>query len=698
MGVQNSVVKNRFGEFYKVELPRDNNAQLTLKAESFWNEESTQQFINNLTVPNGYWREIVSEYSTLPSPSSLTTNEIEQRVSVLMMRGQLKLYPVDIPDIVEHPPEKRVIKSSDNIIYRFAPISSLLLSNVAETKSFQNLDEAKEFLSNLNATEEQLSTIANELDIKLPATASVNQGEIIEVISQELAAGNIIIIIDKTSSTPPTKKETLNKSNIGNRAAGLGAGVSATKESKAEDKEKTCELTTFKVKCKHGRSVEMKKGMAGMLEFDVIASETYENDFEKITATVKISDICGEHLNNTSSIQPTPISTVKTASSNIYTLSCKPYTNPVQNIWLPSVKPVNYKLYPNAHKKFTPSGVVVNVFPKIKWDGEVAYSFSEKESKRAENKNGDLENTHKNNPSKFTGKLELSYDGKKNDIAAEYKESIEQVLNKLDWIRDKVDKILTYFDGGESITLTVGWPNIKIAYSSELKESSGREITSDYKFSIGASPLIEIKGAVDFYPVLMRTLPATHGVYKVLEQVKKGIGNEKSIAHLQGEIKLELTVSSAIHVNFISSGSNGKDNNNNKAESAIDIRFQLEGSVSAKGHVWVIKFEKAYEVGVKSGFVGKVIVDRDDEGFYWYSRFLFNGLIIYFTKYDKIEKEISNSTKKSKKFGVNQIVTQSTKEWVCIQPDPDEEAPYETEGFEKQLELDASDKHYLLRF
>ena len=257
MGVQNSVVKNRFGEYYKVQLPRENNAQLTLKSEFFWNKESTQQFINNLTVPNGYWREIIKEYSTLPSPSSLTTNEIEQQVSVLMMQGRLKLYPVDIPDIAEHPPENRVIKSSDDVIYRFAHISTLLINNTSETKSFKNTDEAKEFLTELDASDEQLTTIASELNIKLPATAAVNQGETLDAISLELASGNIVIIADKTSSTPPSKKEALDKSNVGNRAAGLGAGAAATNESKAKDKNIcSCSVVSLNATCSHGRSTE----------------------------------------------------------------------------------------------------------------------------------------------------------------------------------------------------------------------------------------------------------------------------------------------------------------------------------------------------------------------------------------------------------------------------------------------------------
>jgi len=44
MTILSFVVKNRFSQFDKVELPRVQNPQLVLKAECFWNEESTQLF------------------------------------------------------------------------------------------------------------------------------------------------------------------------------------------------------------------------------------------------------------------------------------------------------------------------------------------------------------------------------------------------------------------------------------------------------------------------------------------------------------------------------------------------------------------------------------------------------------------------------------------------------------------------------
>jgi len=299
MSIQNSVVKNRCGECYKIQLPREINAQLTLKPMSFWNEGSAQQFISNLNVENNYWRDIIHQYSTMPCPSSLTSYEIEKQVSTLMIQGQLKFYPVEIPDIVEHPPEKRVIKSTDNVTYQFVPVSTLLLTKTSEIKTFKNVDEAKEFLSGLNANDEQLTTIANELDIKLPATASVNKGETTEAVSQELAAGNIVIIVDKTSSVPATKKETLNKSDVGNRVVILAD----KKQDNTQNKNIcSCSVEVLESVCSHNRSSSSDNLLQIVASTDRSHSEEYElmgikvtlkkefGGVEEVTCTTSLKD------------------------------------------------------------------------------------------------------------------------------------------------------------------------------------------------------------------------------------------------------------------------------------------------------------------------------------------------------------------------------------------------------------------------
>lgn len=688
MLINSQLVKDHFGQYYKIQTSKDQPAPLSLDAEIFSSNAQASQFINNLQAPISFWSKIVNS-ETLILKSIGNETQLKEAVAELFSRGKLKAYKIDIPSLSEHAPEKRTVKDSNKNTHTFIPASSLLITNPREVRKFTNTTEANKYLKELSPNKVELQNLAKELD--LPVT--VADDKLLPLIAEGLAAGTLVVVVDRYSAPPSSGAEADGEVHSDKDASKVSAGAAVVAPTKA-DEEIICELTKFTAKCSHNRSVDITDESENIVTLEVIASETYKKDFEKITATIEGNALCGEHLENSSSISPEPISTKKSSSSNIYTLSCEKFSSPLQNIWLPAVKPKSYKIYPNAHQTYSPSAIAVDVYPKIKWDGELAYSFGGKESKRADNKN-----EHKNTASKYTGKLELDYDGEKRDLAADYNDSIDQILTKLNWITNKVDKVLSYFDGGSSITLTVGWPNIKITYATELKEDAGSQaVISDYKLTLGASPLIEIKGSVDFFPVLMKSLPATHGIYKVLEQIKKGIGSEKGIAHLEGEIKLELSVGSGVHVNFVSSGTNGQENNNNKVESKIDIQFRLEGSITAKGHAWVIKFEKSYKVGIKSGFVGKIIVDKDDEGFYWYSRFLFNGLVIYFTKYDKLEKEVSNKASSLDFLGINNVATQSTTEWVCIKPDADEEAPYETERLEAQAELDSSDKHYLMKF
>lgn len=218
--MENLVVKHKSGESYKITLPRGNVSEQSLTPETFWNESSAQQFVNNLVVSQGIWRDIIHQCDSF-STSCMSHDNIEKQVSSLMMNDKIKFYPVKIMDTVEHPPEKRVLKS-DNTIYRFEPSSSLLFMKSSETQNFKSIDDAYTFLNKISNSEAELAAIAKELNIDIPKTAYINEGAITDIISEELISGNIVVIVDKISSTPPTKKEALNKSDIGNKNAGLG--------------------------------------------------------------------------------------------------------------------------------------------------------------------------------------------------------------------------------------------------------------------------------------------------------------------------------------------------------------------------------------------------------------------------------------------------------------------------------------------
>lgn len=439
MSMQKSVVKNRFGGFYKLQLPRENNAQLTLKAETFWNKESTQQFINNLIVPNGYWREIVKDYSTIPSSSSLTSHKIEQKVADLMIQAQLKFYPVDIPDIVEHPPEKRVLKSSDDILYRFTSISSLLLNDTSETKKFKNADEASAFISQLNPSSEQLTTIANELNISIPTTAALNPNETINAIVNELASGNIVIIADKTSTVPESKKEVENKSDVGNRDAGLGT--------KSDDKDKgkvkntpPCELDWVSIKCKHGRDTGITNKTTVTPNIDVIATESKSAGFDLITAELHASELCTSHKGNPFSIVEQHKLNSKSDTKIELPVSCGTWnvSNMFSRIWLPCVKSKTYTISVNKTCKTNDVKVKkinINVYPDMIWNWKTKINFGKLEFAPGKSK-------VKYSELDISGNAVLNYDGKKHDAMEKYNEYIKKPLDGFKKICDTISTVL----------------------------------------------------------------------------------------------------------------------------------------------------------------------------------------------------------------------------------------------------------------
>ncbi|MCP4233859.1 MAG: hypothetical protein GY770_09825, partial [Aestuariibacter sp.] len=169
---------------------------------------------------------------------------------------------------------------------------------------------------------------------------------------------------------------------------------------------------------------------------------------------------------------------------------------------------------------------------------------------------------------------------------------------------------------------------------------------------------------------------------------------------LKGEIKLEFSIDTKVGIDFSTTGENGRDKKETRSESAIDMLFKLEGTVGVKGHAWIVQFEKNYKAGMRSGFVGKVIIERDDVGYYWYTRFLFNGLIVYFTEYEKVEKKLTAIERKMLALGKtpDQLSQSTTKEFTWLEPEADTEAPADTDTAAGSAATQSSNRHYLIRF
>ncbi len=225
-----NIIQDEFGQRYVLKTSAVHFEQSDFKAKSFWNTESTQSFVQRLNVSHGYWPGLLQQFSTLPALHTLQKQQIEFYVSELLISGKIHLYPLPKIKDDDHSPQKRAIKSSDNVTYLFAEASLLLTSTPKEVKYFSSSEDAETFINELNPGDEKLQSIASELDIKVPTTASVNSAELTTAICSALVTGTVIVLVDRISTVPASASEVVEAVGPGNQKADLGPAPDEFKE------------------------------------------------------------------------------------------------------------------------------------------------------------------------------------------------------------------------------------------------------------------------------------------------------------------------------------------------------------------------------------------------------------------------------------------------------------------------------------
>ena len=225
-----NIIQDEFGQRYVLKTSAVHFEQSDFKAISFWNKESTQSFVQRLKVPHGFWRGLLLRFSTIPALHSLQEQQVEYYTSELLLSGKIHLYPLPEQKSDEHAPQKRAIKSSDDVTYLFAEASLLLTSSPREVKYFSSKAKVETFIKELNPDDEKLQSIASELDINVPTTASVNPFELLAAIVAALVTGTVIVLVDRVSTVPASKSEVVEAIGPGNKKADLGPAPDEFKE------------------------------------------------------------------------------------------------------------------------------------------------------------------------------------------------------------------------------------------------------------------------------------------------------------------------------------------------------------------------------------------------------------------------------------------------------------------------------------
>jgi len=309
MLINSQLVKDHFGQFYKIQTSKDKTVSTALQAELFRSNAQAKTFINNLTAPVSFWSKIYHSESLFVE-AILNDNHLKSEIAELLHKGRVKAYKIDIPTPSNHPPEKRTVQDSSKNNHTFTPASTLLISSPKEVKSFANKADAEKYLSEISADDKQLKTIASELN--LPAD-DLGAGNISDVISTALASGELVVVVDRYSA-PPKAEETAQDSannSVGNRKVELssGAGVAAAStQAVANDDKPDCIYKKFTLTCRHGRSVTLDPakplddGQVTRLQIVSSRNEDLKDNgqpvFDILTVNAEIDDVCPGHQTN----------------------------------------------------------------------------------------------------------------------------------------------------------------------------------------------------------------------------------------------------------------------------------------------------------------------------------------------------------------------------------------------------------------
>ena len=652
----------------------------SLKPLPISSESQARDFSQKLKpVPHNYWRNLVSGSSLSSNTAKLSEREINQLALKMLSNGQLKAYKVDQPDTDKVPVENLTVKNG-SATYRFASSSTLLVSRPREYKEFKDTKEAKAYLSKIGISEKQADKVSDGLSLK---STSPNANAY-EAIVESLASGEIIVIVDNTSSVPVDESSSSEQVHS-EPQAGLGPEVEAAaytsavavdfdddgKEEKPEDIP-PCTLDWVSLECSHGRNTGITKETIAPPTLSVIAAETVEKDFDLIKASIHAGALCDSHKLDRFSITPEHNVKHKSATEVEFKVNCSAWdmSNFFDRVWLPSISPKTYTLsikdfcQVNDLKIFD---LNIDVYPQIKWFWETQINMGKLNFTPGKSK-------FEYSEFDITGDVTLTYDGEDYNAEEKYKKYITEPLDTFKKICDGISTVLEFINDpaslmrigtetenpkppegednkdGNGSSLSIQWPKLDIGYNSEIKENgSGSYIDHDYTISIKADPLLEVNIEVDVLEVLMSFAPApAKAILKLAKRKIEKKLKENEDSDFEGELDIRFKVNTTIDItegelsgvhNIYDHDISGKP-----IKSNIEIPVELIGVAKAKGRWLIISFDIDYRIRGEAGWKGNMEFGKDTNGIYMTQTMEFTGVIITLTKYAeaKAEFEIEN--------------------------------------------------------
>lgn len=274
------LVKDRFGQHYKIQTSKDTLVQVRVKPEQFHSDLQASRFIDNLIVPVGFWKGLYHTASLIERPAR-NDAEITARIAALFSSGKIKAYKIDIHSHTDHPPSKRTITDGKKDRHIFIPASALLVTKSNDVITFSSKAEAHKYLTELSPDKATLQTMALELKLPRPSKKD-DHNELMEIVASGMASGEIVVFLDKHTTPPPTSNSDTGAEKTKEKHAGLGP----EQETLVAENKCNCTIDKLSATCSHGR----KNSAKGILQVVPTQTKTRMEEYELMGVKITLKE------------------------------------------------------------------------------------------------------------------------------------------------------------------------------------------------------------------------------------------------------------------------------------------------------------------------------------------------------------------------------------------------------------------------
>lgn len=629
-------VKDNFGHYYKLHLPTDGRIPAGVQSRQFNDPVSTKQFIRGLEAQESHWR-----YLTLTMAAHISPHiSIEEAICQLLIDGRIQVFDVTDYAKCRHGSAGAAFKTNGNTHVQVLPASAqLMLNNTA--RCFESVEDARAYLTQLNAPQDQLQSLARENKLIEAGSDKPTADALLDKLAQAIAGGKLIIVETKPNNAPAKKSSEefleVHDRLPGNRRPTLGPHVgagpkaapvapAAIEKSAEAEENPVCSLSQFELKCSHG-----SRGYA----LDVIGSEINLNDNKGIQViskhdspdeiTITVSGNCVNGETNCPSVTVSGGSGTETISSGGHKIKVEPravteqvtsFMGFVKKYMVPDLGRMQYQLYrltSNGCSGCASHSAIIHAFPTYKWSGSVGFGYRDKEGKDSKDENnlaakggwfldaGLSGNIHKN-----TWNFDSKGQSEISDYFPALKEYITEFVEKLDDIANKTAETAAESGGiavgGDALKFKVAWPKVTLGGGGSLQEVKGNNtVDLEGNLKLSMSPLLGLDIEADIVDWLMWNA-GPHGelIRAIRNKIKDGIGTDNIRA--SADISVKLKMKGRVDVDFEWKKTAGDTwqitKGDGTGETAAAITVGMEGKAVADTQIFMVKIAIGITVGI----------------------------------------------------------------------------------------------------